>query len=135
MTIDDLLDLATTLGIDVQHHHHGPKGWYCHASRTISLHATLRSANLRCTLAHELAHAIHGDELTGIGHLDTAMERRADATAANWLISSQEYKLAESLYNGHRGAIARELGVTIHLLTVWQDIYERLNSDKYVQPL
>lgn len=38
------------------------------------------------------------------------IERRADEFAARLLISPIEYRLAESLHDGHIGAIAYELG-------------------------
>lgn len=125
MTNDDLLQLADQLGVTIATHDRGPKGWYHHHTRTISLRSDLRAANLRCTLAHELGHALTGDVPTGIAHFDQRMERAADMAAANMLISHTEYAAAEALYGAHDGAIARELGVTTHLLAVWRDTYER----------
>jgi len=79
-------------------------------------------------LAHELGHALTGDVPTGIQHFDQRMERAADMTAANMLISHADYAAAEALYGAHDGAIARELGVTTHLLAVWRATYERTRS-------
>jgi hypothetical protein len=56
------------------------------------------------------------------------MERAADMTAANMLISHTDYAAAEALYGPHPGAIARELGVTTHTLAVWRDTYERTRT-------
>lgn len=122
---DDLYTLAAALGVTVIEHHGGPKGRYVHQARTISLRAGLLDRELRCTLAHELAHALAGDEPTGIGWADVRMERSADITAARWLISSDAYAAAEALYGPHPGALARELGVTLHILATWQSLYER----------
>nr|WP_232250876.1 ImmA/IrrE family metallo-endopeptidase [Corynebacterium amycolatum] len=92
------------------------------------LEPTLGAVNRRCTLAHELAHAIRGDIPSGSPHFDARAERAADQIAAELLISPTEYAAAEALYGAHDGAIARELGVTTHLLAVWRDTYERTRS-------
>ena len=125
MTIDDLHDLAAAIGAHVEHHAVGPKGRYIHQTHTISLRRGLTGPALRCTLAHELAHAMAGDEPTGIAWADARMERAADITAARWLITEDAYAAAEALYGPHPGAIARELGVTLHILQVWQSLHER----------
>lgn len=125
MTIDDLHNLAASIGTTVSEHEVGPKGFYVHQSRTISIRRGVTGPALRCTLAHELAHAMAGDEPTGIEWADARMERAADVTAARWLISAEDYAAAESLYGAHPGAIARELGVTLHVLETWQSLYER----------
>lgn len=125
MTTDDLLDLAHTLGVTVTTHHGGPKGWYEHHTKTISIRADLRAANQRCTLAHEIAHAIAGDTYTGITHFDQRMERAADMMAAQMLIANDTYARAEQLHGPHPGAIARELGVTVHIIETWQKMAER----------
>ncbi|WP_225976710.1 MULTISPECIES: ImmA/IrrE family metallo-endopeptidase [Corynebacterium] len=128
MTIDELYELADRLGVTITTHDRGPKGWYEHHTQKISLRYDLRAANLRCTLAHELGHAIRGDEATGIEHFDQRAERAADQFAARLLISPAEYAAAEALYGPHEGAIARELGVTTHLLAVWRGIHERIKA-------
>ncbi|ASE56571.1 ImmA/IrrE family metallo-endopeptidase [Corynebacterium jeikeium] len=128
LTTDDLHQLAEELGVTITTHDRGPKGWYHHHTRTISLRSDLRAANYRCTLAHELAHALRGDEPTGNPHFDARSERAADYMAAEMLISRAEYELAERLHDGHEGAIARELGVTRHLLATWKKMHERVNQ-------
>ena len=125
ISTDDLYTLAAALGVTITEHDGGPKGRYTHAARTISLRHGLLHRELRCTLAHELAHAMAGDEPTGIGWLDARMERIADERAARWLILPADYAAAETLYGPHPGALARELGVTIHILQVWQELHER----------
>ena len=125
ISTDDLYQLATALGVTITEHAGGPKGRYVHQARTISLRHGLLDRELRCTLAHELAHAVAGDEPTGIAWLDERMERIADERAARWLITADAYAAAEALYGPHPGALARELGVTIHLLQTWQSLYER----------
>ncbi|MEJ6019844.1 ImmA/IrrE family metallo-endopeptidase [Corynebacterium sp. H113] len=125
MTTDELHELAEQIGVTVTTHDEGPKGWYSHHLRTISLHTSLRAANYRCTLAHEIAHAIAGDTHTGLAHFDARAERAANMTAAQMLITQHDYEQAERIHGPHLGAIARELGVTKELLDVWKQTYER----------
>lgn len=73
-----------------------------------------------CTLAHELGHALQLHPACGSDKL----ERQADKWAANTLIDVEDYAQAEQLHEGHAGAIADELGVTLKLLTTWQEINE-----------
>ena len=133
ITETELEQLAETLGITVEDDHHGhlhpgDLGGYIHHNRLILLDPTLGAVNRRCTLAHELAHALRGDEPTGNPHFDARSERAADYMAAEMLISRAEYELAERLHDGHEGAIARELGVTRHLLATWKKMHERVNQ-------
>lgn len=125
ISTDDLYQLAAALGVTITEHTGGPKGRYTHQARIISLRRGLLHRELRCTLAHELAHAVAGDEPTGIAWLDARMERIADERAARWLITEDTYAAAERLVGPHPGALARELGVTLHILGVWQSLYER----------
>lgn len=125
ISTDDLYTLAAALGVTITEHTGGPKGRYVHQARRISLRRGLLDRELRCTLAHELAHAVAGDEPTGIAWLDARMERIADERAARWLILPADYAAAEALYGPHPGALARELGVTHHILRVWQTLHER----------
>ncbi|MHD0036265.1 ImmA/IrrE family metallo-endopeptidase [Corynebacterium diphtheriae] len=69
-----------------------------------------------------LGHAWHGDDIHG----DPRLERRADQFAAQILITPTEYRLAENLHEAHASGIAYELGVTPHLVEVWQNMYERI---------
>lgn len=120
--------MAAALGVTIARHGRGPKGHYRHATRTISIRRGLTGPALRCTLAHELAHAVAGDEPTGVQWVDDLREIRADEQAARWLISPDAYAAAEHLVGPHPGAIARELGVTLHILQVWQSLYERTRA-------
>ena len=121
----DLHALAAELGVTIAEHHGGPKGYYDHDRRLISLRADLRDRARRATLAHELGHAAAGDQRTGVDWLDQRAERRADEYAARLLISPEAYRAAEAERGPHLGAIARELGVTVHLVTVWRDMRAR----------
>ena len=117
-----LIEMALEAGIDVVTHHGGDKGRWYPTSRTISLRADLPARARRCTLAHELGHAV-------LGHaagpdlpqwVVEKQERAADRWAAETLISEDAYKSAEAALGPHPGAIAAELGVTVHLLEVWR---------------
>lgn len=125
ITTTSLFDLASSIGVSLTEHQAGKKGYYLHYSRTISLRSNLSERALRSTLAHELAHAIHGDELTGLDWMDSKIERRADEFAAQLLITPSEYAVAESHHGPHDDAIAYELGVTRHLLAAWRALHER----------
>ncbi|MGV0367096.1 ImmA/IrrE family metallo-endopeptidase [Corynebacterium parakroppenstedtii] len=111
--------LATLHGITITTHTGGEKGrWYSN-TRTISLRKDLHPTLRYCTLAHELGHALNNHDSRAEAWLRDRQEREADIFAANVLIDPSEYKNAELLYGPHPGAIAQELGVTVHLVQVW----------------
>lgn len=118
----NLFELAHSYGIDVVTHTGGHKGrWYPDA-QTISLRADLPARARRCTLAHELGHAVL-DHAVGsdLPHwVVEKQERAADRWAAEQLITENAYRSAEAVLGPHTGAIAAELGVTVHLLKVWR---------------
>lgn len=133
ITETELEQFAAAIGITVEDDHAGilqpgDLGGYFHDARRILLSPTLGPVNRRCTLAHEIAHALRGDEPTGSPHFDARAERAADQVAAELLISHVEYAAAESIYGPHSGAIARELGVTTHLLAVWRQTFEKTRA-------
>lgn len=129
MTITDLelklLEHAEHLGVRVEDDHahrllpgdHG--GWFPN-ERLIVVRPTLGPRNRIHTLAHELGHAAHSDPA---GH-HPRYEHRADLYAANLLIDPREYAELETIYEGHLGAIAADLGVTVSLLATWRDNLE-----------
>lgn len=117
----DLHRLAESMGVTLCRHMHGPKGWYDHATQTISTRRGLSIQQYRSTLAHELGHAAHRDTPTGNGHFDQRQERRADEYAALTLINPTDFEAAAIWHHGHLPAIADELEVTQHLLDVWLD--------------
>lgn len=125
--------LAAIHGITITTHTGGEKGrWYSN-TRTISIRRDLGWVNARCTLAHELGHALNNHDSRAEAWLRDRQEREADIFAANVLIDPGEYKSAELLYGPHPGAIAQELGVTIHLVTVWQNQHEYASQIKEQQ--
>lgn len=127
LTIDavDLHRLAESMGVTLRRHNGGKKGWYDHATRTISTRRGMSIQQYRSVLAHELGHAHYGDTPTGNGYYDQRQERRADEYAARLLISPVEFEAAAAWHHGHLPAIADELEVTKHLLKTWNSLYER----------
>lgn len=118
----NLSALAAQHGIDIVRHQGGEKGRWYPTTRTISLRAGLPARAERCTLAHELGHAVL--EHDAGAHLPQWLvekqERAADRWAAETLISEAAYRSAEAALGPHPGAIAVELGVTVHLINVWR---------------
>lgn len=123
----NLDELSQHLGVRILETKDLPKGtdgMYIHHSRLILIRHGLDRWNYNSVLAHELGHAWHGDDIHG----DPRLERRADQFAAQILITPAEYRLAEKLHDGHIGAIAYELGVTVRLVEVWRDMHDRITA-------
>lgn len=83
-------------------------------TRSIIISKHLDPATARCTLAHELGHAILGHDCS-----TPIAEREADRWAAKTLLTPAEVHQAAQEVGGHPAAIAAELGVTPHLLATW----------------
>ncbi|MBO9556726.1 ImmA/IrrE family metallo-endopeptidase [Cellulomonas sp.] len=119
--MDDLLQLADDVGVHVTWRDLGRRrGEYRHGPRLITLNPRMSGVLQRSTLAHELGHHHHGDTWTDDPALLDTRERRADAYAAELLISPAEYALAERLVGPHPGAIARELNVARYVVDAWR---------------
>lgn len=99
----------------------GRKGEYRHHSGGIILRPGMSRRQERCTLAHEVQHAISGDIRSIFGLVNRRQETRADVRAALMLIDIDEYRVAEQLHAAHCGGIADELDVTLHMLRVWRE--------------
>lgn len=97
-----------------------PEDWegYFAEGNVLVINATMTEAYQREVLAHELGHAWYGHDWRN-PHDEERDERQADLYAARLLISPTEYALAEELHP-HPGAIAKELGVSQHLIELWQ---------------
>ena len=77
-TAPNLEMLAATHGITITTHTGGEKGrWYSN-TRTISIRRDLGWVNTRCTLAHELGHAICGHDSKAEGWFKERQEHEAD---------------------------------------------------------
>ena len=105
--------------IPVGTHYGGEKGRR-YPDGSITIRSDLGPINRRCTLAHELGHHVHGDTPTPDRHTYSRQERRAWEWAATFLIDAETYRQAELTVGCHPGALAAELGVTVHLITVWR---------------
>lgn len=113
---------AAALGLRVEYFWPttGRKGEYRHDERLIVIRPGMSHRQERCTLAHEIAHALAGDVRSAFGPVNARQESRADQRAAQLLVDLDEYRLAERLHGPHCGAIADELDVTVHMLAVWR---------------
>ncbi|WP_207632094.1 ImmA/IrrE family metallo-endopeptidase [Occultella kanbiaonis] len=113
-----LMDLAHAQGLRVMWRDLGRRrGEYRHTHGLIVLSTRLTGPQALSTFGHELGHAHYGDEES-----TPPAERRADRHAARLLITPGDYAAAEAVAGPHAGAIARELGITRHLVEVWQDL-------------
>lgn len=126
--MEELEQIAESLGVRIVEVANLPEthaGVYLHHRRLILIRRGLRPWTYRSVLAHELGHAVYGDD----EHNNLRMERRADQWAAEILISECEYAAAEAIHGPNIGAIAYELGVTPELIEVWQHMHQaRINA-------
>ena len=89
-------------------------------TRTILTTPGLLYRQRRCVLAHELAHAINGDEHSPLDDIAALKrERRADQIAAGWLLTPQAVATALAIAPDSLSAAAAELEVTDRILEVW----------------
>lgn len=89
-------------------------------TRTILTAPGLLWRQRRCVIAHELAHAINGDEHSPMDDVaSTKRERRADALAAGWLLQPHAVKTALAVAPDSLPAAAAELEVTERILSAW----------------
>lgn len=120
----DVLDMATERGVFVDYDDvgwlEGAKGGWFPEYDLILLRDDLTHVEQVCTLAHELGHAVLEHRGDVAGWWSTRQERQADQWASELLISPEDYAAAEALYGPHAGALARELGVTVHMIQTWR---------------
>lgn len=89
-------------------------------TRTIITTPGLLHRQRRCVLAHELAHAVNGDEHSPLDDVAAAKrERRADALAAGWLLTPDAVAIALAIAPDSLSAAAAELEVTDRILEAW----------------
>ncbi|MBG9333136.1 ImmA/IrrE family metallo-endopeptidase [Corynebacterium belfantii] len=119
--IDALIDAAERRGYHIRWHKGGPKAAWIQHTSTISVRVGMTDTETLCSLAHELGHALYGHPA---GHCPRN-ERVAEEFAASLLVDPHAYVEAELLFDPHSGAIAHELGVTIHIIETWQKMTER----------
>lgn len=113
---------AESLGLEVVYGRPrlGGKGAWRPDEQVIVIRADLLWRQERCTLAHEIQHALAGDTPSPFGPLRWVQESRADRRASDLLVDAGEFAAAEELLGPYPGAIADELDVTLHVLSVWQ---------------
>jgi hypothetical protein len=120
---------AEALGLRVEYRGlRGRKGEYRHRDRLIVVRTGLSLRQERCTLAHEIQHALAGHRRSPFGLVNARQEAYADRMAAWHLICPLEYAAAEHLNGAHAGALADELDVTLHMLRVWRSVQMRIAS-------
>ena len=114
-TTTDLIHHAHTHGITIIWALDLPeRGRWIDGARVIALRHGMTERRTVSTLAHELAHAHHGDVCS-----TPSAEARAWQWAARLLIDDDAYAHAEALHPS-AGAIAVELGVTTDVITAYQ---------------
>lgn len=99
-----------------------PNRWgeYSDDRREILLARGLTHVEARCTLAHEVQHAVWRDRPTTFGGLMVRQESRAHLGAAMLLVARDEYEAAEALFGPSIAGIARELDVVPEVIQVYR---------------
>ena len=90
------------------------------ATKTILASPGLLHRQRRCVIAHELAHAVNGDTHAPIDDVAARKrERRADLTAAGWLLDPASVRTALAVSPDSLSAAAADLDVTPRILSAW----------------
>lgn len=118
MTLDDLVAHAESLGLRVKWRDLGRRAGELTSAGLILVNDRKSTLTQRVTLAHEVGHHIHGHDWTRAHDVERD-ERQADLYAARLLIRPADVERAAAIAGGHPGAMARELGVTARLVTLW----------------
>ena len=127
----ELEQIAEIMGIMIVTHIGGEKGRWYPDRKTVSIRKGLHPIQHLCTLAHELGHAHHGHSPSAIKWIHTRQEREADQWAAQLLINKEAFRIMERECDGHEGAMAEGLGVTIHLIQAWKESLHATRACKY----
>ncbi|SDQ87689.1 ImmA/IrrE family metallo-endopeptidase [Microbacterium sp. cf332] len=132
MTDDELLSTLDLLGVRLIFADLPPDrdGEYRHDVRLVRLRPGMARRLHRSVLAHECAHAVHGDVPLSDPHHAERQESRADEWAAQMLIPVDDYARAEALHAGHVEAMAVELDVTVDLVQAFQRILRRARAER-----
>ncbi|AKV55537.1 hypothetical protein BACT_1108 [Bifidobacterium actinocoloniiforme DSM 22766] len=120
--IEDLFAQADQMGLSVQEVYlpTGCQGIYNDKTKMICLDPRMNQRQQLCTLQHELIHAEHGDQGCGQSTLMRKAECRTRRETARRLVTTLEYKIAETEYEGQPWRMACELGVTVQVLKDYQ---------------
>lgn len=122
MTIDPY-DYADKLGIEIVYQELGDEIQGLYDGERIILSPGMSTAQERCTLAHELAHAKY-DSPEIHKSFSARAEARADRQAAEWLIDHDYF--ADRAKYMTPGELALDLKVTGWLLKVFMDEHPEL---------
>lgn len=114
----DLIEHAEAQGLRVLWRDLGRRNGELTKAGLVVLNPRKSETTQRITLAHEIGHWHHGHDWSRTHDVERD-ERQADLYAARLLIDQHALEQAASLHSGHPGAIARELGVTTRLVTLW----------------
>lgn len=117
--LDDVLAHAASLGLKVKFTDLGRRAGELRRSGLVLINERRSKPAQRVAIAHECGHHAHGHGWSA-AHDVPRDEREADTYAARLLVSPVEYALAERMYGGHAGAIARELEVPVPLIELWR---------------
>lgn len=120
--MDDLLHLAEEQQLRVVERPGRTRGGFDPVTRTIRLSPGMSTRTTRSVLAHELGHARFGHTPARKPAIRAQQERQADEWAACRLITLRAYAEAEELRGPHLASLAFELGVTIELVTAYQQL-------------
>lgn len=89
-------------------------------TKTILASPGLLHRQRRCVIAHELAHAVNGDTHALLDDVAARKrERRADLTAAGWLLDPVAVRTALAVSPDSLSAAAADLDVTPRILSAW----------------
>lgn len=118
MTLDDLVAHAESLGLRVKWRDLGRRSGELTSGGLVLVNDRKSILTQRVTIAHEIGHHFHGHDWTRTHDVERD-ERQADLYAARLLIRPADVERAAAIAGGHPGAMARELGVTARLVTLW----------------
>lgn len=116
---------AESLGLTIIEEAELPPHWrgaYWHQGRTIYLIKGMSNRQRRCTLAHEVQHAIAGDVASDDPYINLQQEKLARKRSANCLIDIMEYFAATSKRGWSATSIAFELKVDMRTLKDWRRV-------------
>lgn len=119
ISIHDLHQIAHNLGIEISHHTGGKIAWFSPTLKLISTHRGLTIWDYKSALAHELGHAINGDQHINHHYFNDCQERRADEYAAKLLIDHEDLHDLFLWHGNDFASLAIDLEVTPHLLEVY----------------
>lgn len=127
MTLDELVAHAEEQGLRVVWRDLGRRSGELTRGGLVVVNPKKSTLTQRVTIAHEVGHHWHGHDWTRAHDVERD-ERQADLYAARLLIDAHAVERAAAVVGCHPGAIARELGVTAHLVTLWLERPQRVTA-------